>query len=226
MRLLRPTAVRYRSQANWCFLVAFARRRNGIDGEAVLRFRHHDPVISFGRLAGNIPLPHVRKHPFGLAFERVAEAAAAGGVETEDIALAQRVVRVAGGQAFGGCAVRIDHDIAGATVAASGAAVRRDHVLHGADGEPRVLKVEILAPQAEAAPVAAGAAGIRDEVEPQEAGRELGFDDLDRRDAGVALIDRDAGGAVPAAAGAGAARHDLVLDVVAARIGTAPTQND
>src|SRR5215831_17171277 len=102
--------------------------------------------------------------------------------------------------------------------------MRRDHVLHGADGKPCVGKIEIFAPHAEAAPVAAGPTGIRDKIESQQAGREFGFDDLDRGDPGIALIDRDPRCAV--LAGAGATRHDLVLNVVAVRIGVTSAQDD
>ena len=47
-------------------------------------------------------------------------------------------------------------------------------------------------------------------------GREFGLDDLDRRDPGIALVDRDAGCAILGGARPGAAGDDLVLHVVAA----------
>src|SRR5262249_22011778 len=123
-------------------------------------------------------------------------------------------------------AVRIDPDVAGAAGLAAGAAVRRDHVLHGADREARILEIEILPADAEPAAEAAGATGVPDQLEAWEPCRELALDDLDRRDHGVALVDCDAGGAVLAGARAGATRDDLVLHVALAGIGAASAQDD
>jgi len=63
------------------------RRRGPVNHEAAFRFHNDDPIISLSRFAGNIPLPHVSQNRFGRAFERIAEAPAAGLVEAEDVAL-------------------------------------------------------------------------------------------------------------------------------------------
>src|SRR5262249_54552694 len=57
-------------------------------------------------------------------------------------------------------------------------------------------------------------------------GRKFALDDFDRRDLGVALIDRDAGRPVLARARAGAAGNDLVLHITLAAIGVAAAEND
>src|SRR5258707_4786708 len=77
--------------------------------------------------------------------------AAARGVEPEDIARTERVIGVAGRQAFGRAAVRVDPQVAAAAVAAAGAAVRGDQMLHGADREARIREIEIFAADAEPA---------------------------------------------------------------------------
>ena len=99
-------------------------------------------------------------------------------------------------------------------------------MLHRADREARVFEIEIFAADAEAAAIAAGAAGILDQLEAQDAGRKLAFDDLDRRDHRIALVDRDAGRAVLGGAGAGAAGDDLVLHIGLAGLGRAPAEDD
>jgi hypothetical protein len=122
--------------------------------------------------------------------------AAARRVEPEDVARAQRVIGVTGRQAFCGVGVRVDPDVTGAAVRAAGAAVRGDDVLHGADREAGIRKIEIFTAYAEPAAELARPAGIRDQLEAPEPDGKLALDDLDRRDLGVALVDRDAGGAV------------------------------
>src|SRR5262249_58651070 len=81
--------------------------------------------------------------------------------------------------------------------AAAGAAVRGDQMFHGADREARIREIEVFAADAEPAAELARPAGICDQLEAREAGGELALDDLDRRDLGIALIDRDAGRPVP-----------------------------
>src|ERR1700738_1766746 len=151
--------------------------------------------------------------------------AAARGVEPEDIARTQRIIGVAGRQAFGRAAVRVDPQVAGAAVAAAGSAVRGDQMLHGADREARIREVEIFAVDAKPAPELARAAGIHDQLEAREAGGKFTLDDLDRRDLGIALIDRDAGSPVLAGARAGAAGDDLILHVTFAGVGVAARGN-
>src|SRR5215468_5381863 len=116
-------------------------------------------------------------------------AAAAGSIESEQVAVLERIVGIARRQALGLLRIRIDPDIAGAPGRAAGAAVRRDDVLHRADREARVGEIKIFATDAEPAAKLAGAAGIGDQLEPPDAGRKLALDDLDRRDLGVALVD-------------------------------------
>src|SRR2546430_334177 len=152
--------------------------------------------------------------------------AAAGGVEPEDIARGERVIGVAGRQAFGRAAVRVDPEVAAAAVAAAGTAVRGDRMLHGADREARIGEIEIFAADAQPAAELARAARIHDQLEAREAGGKFALDDLDRRDLGIALIDRDAGSPVLARARAGAAGDDLVLHVTFAGIGVAAAEND
>src|SRR5258707_3263203 len=137
--------------------------------------------------------------------------AAARGVEPEDIARTERVIGVAGRQAFGRAAVRVDPEVAAAAVAAAGAAVRGDQMLHGADREARIREIEIFAADAQPAAELAGAARIHDQLEAREAGGKFPLDDLDPRDLGISLIDPDARKPGPAPARARAARADLAL---------------
>jgi hypothetical protein len=92
-------------------------------------------------------------------------------------------------------------------------AERRDDVLGRADREARVREVDIFAPDAEPAAEFARAAGILDQLEFQHARREFAFDDLDRGDLGIALIDGGAGSAVLARAPTRPATDDLVLHI-------------
>src|SRR5262249_60768867 len=115
--------------------------------------------------------------------------AAARGVEPEDIARTERVIGVAGRQAFGRAAVRVDPEVAAAAVAAAGAAVRGDQMLHGADREARIREIEIFAADAEPAAELARAARIHDHLEAREAGGELPPQYLAPRDPGISLID-------------------------------------
>src|SRR5262245_28312400 len=122
--------------------------------------------------------------------------AAARGVEPEDIAGTQRVVGVACGQALRRGGVRVDPEVAAAAVAAAGAAVRGDEMLHGADRKARIREIEVFAADAEPAAELARPAGIRYQLEAREAGRKFALDDLERRDLGIALIYGDAGSTV------------------------------
>jgi hypothetical protein len=60
-------------------------RRGGgfIDRPAPATRCQHDPVVALGRLRRDIALQHIVEHPLGLAHERIAMAAAAGGVAPE-----------------------------------------------------------------------------------------------------------------------------------------------
>src|SRR5262249_11516265 len=147
-------------------------------------------------------------------------------VEAEHVAAPQRIIGIARGEPLGRVRVGIDPDVAGAAGLAAVAAVGRDHVLGGADGEPCILQIEVFAANAEAAAKRAGAAGIPDPLAPQRGGRELALDDLPRRDPGVALVHRGGGGAVLDGARAAAAADDLVLHVALAGIGVAAAEDD
>src|SRR5437773_1130838 len=139
--------------------------------------------------------------------------AAAGRVEAEDVASLERVVGIAGGQAFRGGRVRIDPDVARTAGLAAGAAVGRDDVLHRADREAGVFEIEIFTADAEPTAEFSGAAGIADQLEAREPRGKFALDDLDRRDHGIALVHCDTRGAVLAGASAGAAGDDLVLHI-------------
>src|ERR1700730_16005167 len=115
--------------------------------------------------------------------------AAARGVAPEDIPRTQGVIGVAGRQAFRRSGVRVDPEVAAAAVAAAGAAVRGDQMLHGADREARIREIEIFAADAQPAAELARAARIHDQLEAREAGGKFALDDLDRRDLGIALLD-------------------------------------
>src|SRR6266545_2738929 len=138
----------------------------------------------------------------------------------------QRIVRVAGRQALGRWGARVDPDLTGTPIAAAGTAVRRNHMLHGADGEARVREIEIFAANAQSAAELTRAAGVGDELEADESGGKFALYDFDRRDLGVALVDSDAGRAVLARARAGAAGEDLVLHIALAGIGVAAAEDD
>ena len=99
-------------------------------------------------------------------------------------------------------------------------------MLHRADGEARIGEIEIFAADAKPAAELAGAAGIGDQLEAGDARGKFAFDDLDGCDLGVALIDRDAGGAILARPRAGAAGDNLVLHIALAGVGVAPAEND
>src|SRR5215472_9364984 len=152
--------------------------------------------------------------------------AAPRGVEPEHIAGTQRVIGVAGRQALGRLRVRVDPQVAGPAVAAAGAAVRGDQMLHRADREACIREIEIFAADAEPAAELARAARIHDQLETREAGGKFALDDLDRRDLGIALIDRDAGSPILARARAGAAGDDLILHVTFSFKDVATTEND
>jgi hypothetical protein len=152
--------------------------------------------------------------------------AAARRIEPEHVAGAQRIVGVTGRQAFRCVGLGVDRDVAGASAHAADAAVWRNDVSHGPNGEAGIRKVEILAANAEPAAPLAGTAGIRDQLETGYAGRKLAFDDLDRRDLGIALVDGDSGAAVLGRARAGAAGDDLVLDVAPSTVCAAAAEND
>src|SRR5258708_14167503 len=116
--------------------------------------------------------------------------AAARGVEPEDIARTERVIGVAGRQAFGRAAVRVDPEVAAAAVAAAGAAVRGDQMLHGADREARIREIEIFAADAEPAAELPRAAPIHDQLGPAEAGGTIAPRHLRPRDSWLALLYR------------------------------------
>src|SRR5262249_60801689 len=99
--------------------------------------------------------------------------AAARGVEPEDIAGTQRVVGVARGQALRRGGVRVDPEVAGPAVAAAGAAVRGDQMLHGADREARIREIEVFAADAEPAAGLTRPARVRYQFEARGAGREV-----------------------------------------------------
>ena len=178
----------------------------------------HDAVVALRRVSGEYSLrAHRQARAPAVARERIAVAAAAGRIEPENVAaLAADNRHSASAGAWRWSLSGLIHDVAGAAVAAAGAAVRRNDVLHRADREARVGEIEIFAPDAEAAAECAGAAGIADQLEAQHAGREFALDDLDRRDPGIALVDGDAGGAVLGGARAAAAGDDLVLHIALA----------
>src|SRR5580700_1614050 len=199
-------------------------RRRLVDG-AFIRRQHH-AVIARGRFRRHIAFAHIGEHALRRPRQRVAVTATAGRVEAENVALLQRVIRVACRQALGLVAARIDPDVAGPAGAAAGATVRRNDVLHRADREPRVGEIEVFAADAEPAAIKSGAAGIADELAAQHAGRKFAFDDLDRRDAGVALVDGDGAGAVLGGAGAAAAGDDLVLHIALPGGGRAAADDD
>src|SRR5580704_5967546 len=207
-------------------LLAPGRGCGSVDHPILLVWLKHDPIVALGGLPRNVSLAHIVAHALGLARERIAVAAAARRIEPKDVALAQRIIGIAGGQALGLRGAGIDPDVPGAAGMPAGAAVRRDHMLHGANGEAGVLEIEIFPPDAQAAAKPARPAGIFDQLEPREAGRKLALDDLDRRDHRIALIDRDAGSAVPAGARTGAAGDDLVLHVALACMRVAAAQDE
>src|SRR5579864_8057735 len=208
----------------WSMLFApLSCRRRRIHGAAIRR--QYDAIVARG-FRRHITFAHIGEHALGRPCEPVAVAAAAGRIEADNVAFLQRIIGVARGQAFGPVAVRVDPDVAGPAGAAAGGAVRRNDVLHRADREARVGEIEIFAADAEPAAIKSRAAGIADQLEAQPAGRKLAFDDLDRRDAGIALVDGDGAGAVLGGAGAAAAGDDLVLHVALAGGGRAPADDD
>src|SRR5215510_137785 len=200
--------------------------RGLIDREAGAFAPDHDAVVTRGRPGRDVAVAHVDEHALGLARERIAVAAAAWRIEAEDITGLERIIGIACRQPLGIVAIWIDPDVACAAGLAAGAAVRWDHMFHRADREARVLEIEIFAADAEPAAEAPGAAGVLDQLETNQPRRELALDDLDRRDHGVALVHRDAGGAVLAGASASAARDDFVLHVALASVGAASAQDD
>src|SRR5262249_21653810 len=122
--------------------------------------------------------------------------AAARGVEPEDIAGTQRVIGVAGGQALRRRGVRVDPEVAAAAVAAAGAAIRGDQMLHGADREARIREIEVFAADAEPAAELTRPARVRYQFEAREAGRKFALHDLDRRGLCGALIVGESGSPV------------------------------
>src|SRR3954469_13134631 len=138
-----------------------------------------DAIIALGHVRRDEPFPYIGEDALRFPRHGVAIAAAARGIEPEDVAFLERVIGVAGRQALGILAVRIDPDIAGTSGIAAGAAVGRDDVLHRADRKAGVLEIEIFAADAEPSAITAGAAGILDQFETQDAGREFALDDLD-----------------------------------------------
>src|SRR5262249_60209540 len=112
-------------------------------------------VVRPRRSPGTEPPPAIGEPALRVARERIAVSAAAWGVEPEDIAGTQRVVGVACGQALRRGGVRVDPEVAAAAVAAAGAAVRGDEMLHGADRKACISESEVVAADA------GSAAGLR-----------------------------------------------------------------
>src|SRR5262249_39972444 len=105
--------------------------------------------------------------------------------------------------------------------------LRRDGVFRGAQRHTRFLVERfVLAQEAQAAAKFSRAAGVGNELEASDARGEFRFDDLDRRDARVRLIDVRARHAVFSAAAARAAAEDFVLHVAAAGLVAAAADND
>src|SRR6187401_1515253 len=104
--------------------------------------------------------------------------------------------------------------------------MRRDRVLHRADGKACIGEIDIFAPQPKTATELSGAAGVLDQLEARQPRRELALDDLHRRDLGIALVAGDAGIAVFRRPRAGAAGEDLVLHIALAGIGRAAADDD
>src|ERR1700722_10436609 len=171
----------------WSILLApLSCRRRRIDGAFIRRQRH--AVIALGRFRRYITFAHIGKHALGRPRQRIAVTAAAGRIEAKNVALFERIIGVARRQALGLVAARIDPDVAGPAGAAAGAAVRWNDMLHRADREPCVGKIEIFAADAQPAAIKPRAAGIADELEAHYASRKFAFDNFDRRNAGVALV--------------------------------------
>src|SRR5262249_35356982 len=183
-------------------------------------------ILALRRFLRDDALAHVGQHAFGLARERIAIAAASRGIEPKGVSGPQGIIRVARRQALRRRTLRVDPDIAGAPALAVGAAGWGDRMLHRADGEARIGEIEVFAADPEPSAELARAAGIGDQLEAGDAGGKFALDDLDGGDLGIALIDRDAGGAVLARARAGAAGDDLILHIALAGIGVAPAEDD
>src|SRR5262249_19145634 len=185
------------------------RRRHTEEPCASGRLENH-AVVALRRLFRHHAFAHVGQHAFWIARERIAMSAAAWGVQPEEVAGPQWIIGVARGQALRRRGVRVDPDIAGAAAAAAGAAARRNRMPHRADRKARIGEVEVFAADAEPTAKLARAAGIGDQFEAGDTRWEFAFDDLDRRDLGIALIDGDAGRSVLGRARSGAAGDDLV----------------
>src|SRR3954462_1045928 len=82
-------------------LAASCLRRRGIDGEFVALALDDHAVVALGDLRGDKPFIDVGEHTLGLACERVAVAATTGGVESENVALLERIIGIARRQALG-----------------------------------------------------------------------------------------------------------------------------
>src|SRR5215472_10865197 len=110
------------------YLHLFSPRRGRlrVDGRPPGVALDDDAILALGRLRRDIPLLDVREHALWLARERIAVTAAARRVEPEYVALAQRIVGVAGRQALGLRRAGIDPDVARPSGATASAAVGRD----------------------------------------------------------------------------------------------------
>src|SRR5262245_1435741 len=84
----------------------------------------------------------------------------------------------------------------------------------------------VLADEPESTPELSRSAGVGDQLKTTQSGGEFRFDNFDRSDPGVGLIDVGAGNAVLAAASAGATAEDLVLHVAFAGLVAAATGDD
>src|SRR5579862_2802600 len=175
--------------------------------------REHHAVVAFRYLRRNKTLAHVGEYTLGGPRERITVTAASGRIEAENIARMQRIIGVAGRQTLRPIGLGIDPDIAGTTVAAALHAVRRNDVLHRTDGKARLSEIEIFTAHAEPAAKLSRAAGIANKLEAYETRGKFAFDDFDRCDLGIALVDGGNRCAVLAGARAAAASDDLVLHI-------------
>src|SRR5215475_6043366 len=84
----------------------------------------------------------------------------------------------------------------------------------------------VLADKPESTPELSRSAGVGDQLKTTQLGGEFRFNNFDRSDPGVGLIDIGARDAVLAAPSAGAAAEDLVLHIAFARLVAAAADDD
>src|SRR5438874_13757233 len=87
---LGRSGLAYRRRIRCDLLSAQRRRALRVDGEALVE---RDPVVALRALGRNEPLQHVPPDEFRIALERIAEAAAAGALDHDLVALPQPDVR-------------------------------------------------------------------------------------------------------------------------------------